>query len=140
VSKSSSYVSYKINYYADKTPIVPINKTESQRRFDTIVLDHTTRINSLCCQLLYKNSGSDTYLSGLPTSREYVSCCIPHLLFFLRLKSLKQKDVVQINPHLNSTTFWDISPCSPLSVNRRLVETYRLHLQGRKNKLSKKPE
>jgi hypothetical protein len=28
--------------------------------------------------------------------------------------------------------FWDITPCSPLKVNRRFGETYRLHLQGRR--------
>jgi hypothetical protein len=32
-----------------------------------------------------------------------------------------------------STIFWDITPCSPLSVNRRLGGTYCLHLQGKKN-------
>jgi hypothetical protein len=31
-----------------------------------------------------------------------------------------------------------MTPCSPLSVNRRLGGTYRLHLQGRRNKFSKK--
>jgi hypothetical protein len=31
---------------------------------------------------------------------------------------------------------WDITPCS---VNRRFGGTYGLHLQGRKNKVSKKP-
>jgi hypothetical protein len=40
---------------------------------------------------------------------------------------------------LKSINFWDIMPCSPLSVNRRFGETYRLHLQGRRNKFSKKP-
>jgi hypothetical protein len=30
------------------------------------------------------------------------------------------------------TIFWDITPCSPLSVNRRFGGTYCLHLQGRK--------
>jgi hypothetical protein len=34
---------------------------------------------------------------------------------------------------MKSTIFWDITPCSPLSVNRRFGGTYRLHLQGRKN-------
>jgi hypothetical protein len=38
---------------------------------------------------------------------------------------------------MNNTTFWDITPCSPLSVNRRFGGTYRLHLHGRKNKLNK---
>jgi hypothetical protein len=33
---------------------------------------------------------------------------------------------------MNSTIFWDIMPCSPLSVNRRFGGTYYLHLQGRK--------
>jgi hypothetical protein len=40
---------------------------------------------------------------------------------------------------MTSTIFWDITPCIPLSVNRRFGGTYRLHLQGRKNKFSKKP-
>jgi hypothetical protein len=33
---------------------------------------------------------------------------------------------------MNSTIFWDITPCSPLKFNRRFGETYRLHLQCRK--------
>jgi hypothetical protein len=28
--------------------------------------------------------------------------------------------------------FWDITPCSPLRINRRFGGTYRLHLRGRK--------
>jgi hypothetical protein len=40
---------------------------------------------------------------------------------------------------INSTIFCDITLCSPLSVNRRFGGTYRLHLQVRKKKLSKKP-
>jgi hypothetical protein len=35
---------------------------------------------------------------------------------------------------IKSINFWDIMPCSPMSVNRRFGGTYRLHLQGRKNK------
>jgi hypothetical protein len=31
---------------------------------------------------------------------------------------------------MKSTIFWDIIPCSPLKVNRRFEEIYRLHLQG----------
>jgi hypothetical protein len=41
---------------------------------------------------------------------------------------------------LKSTIFWDITPCSSLSANRHFEGTYRLHLQGRRNKFSKKPE
>jgi hypothetical protein len=40
---------------------------------------------------------------------------------------------------MTSTIFWDITPCSPLKVNRRFEGTYRLHLHGRKKKASKKP-
>jgi hypothetical protein len=32
--------------------------------------------------------------------------------------------------HQRSTFFWDITSCSPLSVNRRFGGTYRLRLQG----------
>jgi hypothetical protein len=31
---------------------------------------------------------------------------------------------------LKSIIFWDITPCSPLKVNRRFRGMYRLHLQG----------
>jgi hypothetical protein len=33
---------------------------------------------------------------------------------------------------MKSTIFWDITPCSPMNVNRRFGRTYRLHLQGRR--------
>jgi hypothetical protein len=32
---------------------------------------------------------------------------------------------------MKSIIFWDMTPCSPLSVNRRFGGTYRLFLQGR---------
>jgi hypothetical protein len=38
---------------------------------------------------------------------------------------------------LKSTIFWDMTPCSPLSYNRRFGGTYRLHLQGRRNRFGK---
>jgi hypothetical protein len=48
-------------------------------------------------------------------------------------------DCKNVNPRqlilLNGTIFWDITPYSPLSINRHFGEIYRLHLQGRKNKL-----
>jgi hypothetical protein len=31
---------------------------------------------------------------------------------------------------MKSSVFWDITLCSPLKVNRRFGETYRLHLQS----------
>jgi hypothetical protein len=33
---------------------------------------------------------------------------------------------------MKSSVFWDITPCSPLQVNRSFGRTYRLNLQGRK--------
>jgi hypothetical protein len=36
---------------------------------------------------------------------------------------------------MKSTIFWDITPCSLLSVNRRFGGTYSLHLQGALNGL-----
>jgi hypothetical protein len=47
---------------------------------------------------------------------------------------------VPTSPYLKSTIFMDITPCSPLSVNRLFGGIYRLYLQVRKNKLSNKPE
>jgi hypothetical protein len=32
---------------------------------------------------------------------------------------------------MKSTIFWDITTCSPLSVNRRFGGTYRFYLQGK---------
>jgi hypothetical protein len=40
---------------------------------------------------------------------------------------------------MKSTIFWDVTPCSPLRVNRRFGGTCRLRLQGRINNFSKKP-
>jgi hypothetical protein len=45
----------------------------------------------------------------------------------------------RLTPYLKSIILWDMPPCSPLSFNRRFGRTYRLHLQGRRNKFSKKP-
>jgi hypothetical protein len=36
------------------------------------------------------------------------------------------------------TIFWDITPCSPLNVNRRFGGTYRLQLQGQRISLERK--
>jgi hypothetical protein len=33
---------------------------------------------------------------------------------------------------MKSTVFWDITPCSPLKVNRHFGGKYRLHIQDRK--------
>jgi hypothetical protein len=38
---------------------------------------------------------------------------------------------------MKSIIFWDMTPCSPFSFNRRFGETYRLHLQGLRNRFSK---
>jgi hypothetical protein len=33
---------------------------------------------------------------------------------------------------MKSAIFWDITPCSPLKLNRRFGGKFRLHLQGRR--------
>jgi hypothetical protein len=45
--------------------------------------------------------------------------------FLLRV-SIRSKN------YRKSSIFWDITPCSPLKVNRRFGGTCRLHLQGRR--------
>jgi hypothetical protein len=40
---------------------------------------------------------------------------------------------------MKSIIFCDMTPCSPLSLNQRFGGTYRLHLQGRRNKFGNKP-
>jgi hypothetical protein len=40
---------------------------------------------------------------------------------------------------MKSIIFWDMTPCSPLSFNRRFGGAYRLHLQSRRNRFSKPP-
>jgi uncharacterized protein YfaT (DUF1175 family) len=38
---------------------------------------------------------------------------------------------------MKSILFWDMTPCSPLSFNQHFTGTYRLYLQGRRNRFSK---
>jgi hypothetical protein len=38
---------------------------------------------------------------------------------------------------MKSIIIWDMTPCSLSSFNRRFGGTYRLHLQGRRNKFSR---
>jgi hypothetical protein len=40
-------------------------------------------------------------------------------------------DNIKMDLKKMSTIFWDITPCSPLKVNRRFGGTYRLHIRGR---------
>jgi hypothetical protein len=47
------------------------------------------------------------------------------------LKEL-QKSMKTLSQNMKSCIFWDITPRSPLNVNRRFGGTYHLHLWGRK--------
>jgi hypothetical protein len=51
-------------------------------------------------------------------------------LLFLTLSEVRGDTGRQATRTLKSTIFWDITPFSPLKVNRRFERTYRLHLQG----------
>jgi hypothetical protein len=33
---------------------------------------------------------------------------------------------------INTSIFWDITPCDPLKVNRRFGRTYGIHIQGQR--------
>jgi hypothetical protein len=59
------------------------------------------------------------------------SRCIISKLLCIISRSFKQNYV------LKSIIFWDMTPCSPKSFNRRFGKTYRLHFHGRRNKFSK---
>jgi hypothetical protein len=67
------------------------------------------------------------------TSKSRVRACVcvcvcsemSGLVILVSIKCWKQNLI-------KSTIFWDITPCSPLNVNRRFGGTYRLHLQGRR--------
>jgi hypothetical protein len=51
----------------------------------------------------------------------------------MKARSLKTMNkIFEHTLKLKNTIFWDITPCSPLKVNRRFGGTYRLNLQGRK--------
>jgi hypothetical protein len=39
-------------------------------------------------------------------------------------------DIRPVHKKVNNVVFWDIMPCSPLTVNRRFGGIYRLHLQS----------
>jgi hypothetical protein len=58
-------------------------------------------------------------------------CDIKIMLYNTRNLSLVRFEVLTVVV-IKSTIFWDITPCSPLRVNRRFGGTYRLHLQCRK--------
>jgi hypothetical protein len=58
---------------------------------------------------------------GLPVQ------CITYLVGFEVFTAVVMKSII----------FWDMTPCILLSCNRRFGGTYRLHLQGRRNNVSK---
>jgi hypothetical protein len=41
---------------------------------------------------------------------------------------------ILIGPVIESTIFWDITPCSPVKISQRFGGTYRLHLRGRRSR------
>jgi hypothetical protein len=48
-----------------------------------------------------------------------------------RIVNNPQKIKQKTGKTLKNYTFWYITPCSPLKVNRRFGGKYRIHLQGR---------
>jgi hypothetical protein len=58
----------------------------------------------------------------------------------MSVHNLKMQDEVPTTVVMKSSSFWDITPCSPLKVNRRFGGTCCLHLQGRRIKARKRYE
>jgi hypothetical protein len=90
---------------------------------------HWSRYYLLCCVLIlmkglkiYYTSSSYTFLIYEVTHKSWR---VSELLKNVGFEVLTMVVV-------KSTIFWDITPCSPLNVNRHFGGTYRLHLQGRK--------
>jgi hypothetical protein len=75
----------------------------------------------------------DTWLCPNKHHGALENLTVPHL--FKKLSFYEIRRFIT----LKSIIFWDITPCSPLSANRRFWGTYRLHLQGRRYNFSKKP-
>jgi hypothetical protein len=83
--------------------------------------------------MFYPKDGGDICLRNVGLSPNYTA---------LRRENLKSNKIrtclfyvgfeVFTAVVMKSIVFWDMTPCSPLSVNRRFGGTYRLHLQGRK--------
>jgi hypothetical protein len=71
--------------------------------------------------------GSSWCYAELNKQRNNFMLCEEYLAFIMEY-DLVYEDL----EGLKRTIFWNITPCGPLSVNRRFGETYRLHLQGRK--------
>jgi hypothetical protein len=47
-----------------------------------------------------------------------------------KIKKKRKETNSYLQEDMTSSVFWDITPCSPLKVDRRLGETYLIHLQG----------
>jgi hypothetical protein len=67
-------------------------------------------------------------------------CPLLRSVIYMKIEDIcRLTNEIWTNFLLKSTIFWDITPCSPFSVNRRFGGPYRRQRRGRKNKLSKKP-
>jgi hypothetical protein len=58
--------------------------------------------------------------------------CRKHVVKVTACRKLSSRQNIYVCVWLKSTIFWDITPCSPLNVNRSFGGTYRLHLQDRR--------
>jgi hypothetical protein len=83
----------------------------------------------------------------IPPSYAYLFTCTKQILIIFRFcwKYMSKSNIRSYSCSSTNLKFniiksiipWDMTLCSLLSVNRRFGGTYRLHLQGRKNRFSK---
>jgi hypothetical protein len=101
----------------------------------TIYINLSIHINKFCKREIYHNHYTLSGYHSKELSSDFRNVCFvvghEHTVFL----GFEVFTAVV----MRSTIFWDITPCSPLSVNRRFGGAYCLHLQGRRNKFSKKP-
>jgi hypothetical protein len=62
------------------------------------------------------------------------------LMYATELKKNRIRSGVLTQVVMKSSVLWHKTPCNPLEVNHCLEGRCRFHLQGQKNKPSKKPE
>jgi hypothetical protein len=126
----------------------------------TRLLNHTYTPKNMAQKLQYKLENITNIQISHPT-QTYSSISLISQIIWKRIRGLVQESVISHVFHapvacqqsrvtksetvgfevfttvvMKSITFWDVTPCSLLSCNRRSGGTYRLHLQGRRNNFS----
>jgi hypothetical protein len=92
--------------------------------------------SSSLCSFLQSPVASSLFCPNILLSTLCKICCVWQMMITLiRYGTFSQMTcnaMIETCSCLKSSVPWDITPCNPLKVSRRLGGTYRLHLQGRR--------